>query len=93
MQFRITTLMLIMGTFAVPLAMTGAAGIYTQIMGVATTSLAWTGVLITSWASNLSPETSVMGHITALTCGIFSAYLGVLGVSLCIGHGLAALFA
>ena len=93
MQFRIPTLLLIIGTFAVPLALTSAAGPFTQVMGMVTTTLAWVGVLLTHWASNWPRESSVLAHVGALTCGIFGTFVGILGVSLCIGHGLAAVFA
>ena len=93
MQFRITTLMLIIGTFAVPLALTTSAGPWTQVLGMLATALAWMGVLLTNWASNLPQATTTLfGHIITLTCGIYSAFIGVLGVSLCIGQGLAAMF-
>ena len=93
MQFRITTLLFVMTTLALPLTLSAPAGPIWQGVSVAFALVAWGSVVFTAWASDWPPEVPIFVHICALTMGIRGSLSGALGVCLCIGLGLSKMFA
>ncbi|MCA9175350.1 MAG: hypothetical protein KDB14_12790 [Planctomycetales bacterium] len=93
MRFRISTLMVMFASLGMPLALTAPLGQIPQLLAMLCVLLVWAGGLITLWASDWSPDQAgVVRHIMALTAGLFSTLLGVVGVCYCVGIGLSRWF-